>query len=57
MTKITYKIVLVIFLIVLVLLVYLSIVGVKTTRLNSLIIEKTKNFDENLDIELQKVHI
>ena len=57
MKKIIYKIIVLFFLLVLISLVYLSTVGIKTEKLNNRIIDKVKNIDNNLDIELQKVKI
>ena len=57
MKKIIYKIIVLFFLLVLISLIYLSTVGIKTEKLNNRIIDKVKNIDNNLDIELQKVKI
>ena len=57
MKKIIYKIIVLFFLLLLISLVYLSTVGIKTEKLNNRIIDKVKNIDNNLDIELQKVKI
>ncbi len=36
---------------------YLSIFGIETDKFNNQIIEKIKNFDENLDVELKKIKL
>ena len=57
MKKVIYKIIVLFFILVLSSLVYLSTVGIKTEKLNNRIIDKVKNIDKNLNIELQKVNI
>ena len=57
MNKIIYKILVILFLFITILLAYLSIVGINTDKFNNRIIDKVKNIDNNLDIELQKVNI
>ena len=57
MKKVIYKIITLFFLLVLSSLVYLSNIGIKTDKFNNRIINKVKNIDKNLDIELQKVNI
>ena len=39
------------------LIVYLSIIGLETDRLNSLIKNKINQFDKNIEVELKKIRL
>ena len=55
--KIFFKIVLFLLLTLIILLTYLSVVGVETDRFNSQIENKIKNIDEKIEIELKKIKL
>ena len=55
--KIISKLLLTLLFIILMIIVYLSIFGVETERLNNQIINKLKSFEKNLDVELKTIKI
>ena len=57
MIKIIYRFVILILLILMILVTYLSTVGIKTNRFNNQITNHIKDINTNLDIELRDVNI
>ena len=55
--KIFFKIVLFLSLTLIIIVTYLSIIGVETDKFNSQIEERIKNIDEKIEIELKKIKI
>jgi len=55
MKKIIYKTIFTLILIISVLILFLAFVGIKTNKFNSQIISQVKNFDKNLELELNDV--
>ena len=55
MKKIIYKSIFTLLLIISVLILFLVFVGIKTNKFNSQIISQVKNFDKNLELELNDV--
>ena len=55
--KTTLKIISLFFIVVIILVTYLSIVGIETTKFNNQIKKKVENIDNNLSLDLKKVEI
>ena len=55
--KTTLKIISLFFIVVIILVTYLSIVGIETTKFNNQINKKVENIDNNLSLDLKKVEI
>ena len=55
--KITFRLLIVLFILILTSISYLSIVGIETDRFNNQISNKIKNVDEKLEIELKKIKL
>tara|TARA_B100001093_G_scaffold288492_1_gene275562 strand:+ start:410 stop:2596 length:2187 start_codon:yes stop_codon:yes gene_type:complete len=57
MIKKIFKIIIVLFLIFFSSIVYLSLIGVETNKFNNQIINKVKNFNKDIDIELKQIKL
>ena len=57
MKKIIFKTTILLIFILLIFLSYLSVVGIKTNKLNNQISDQIKNLNKDLEIELQDVNI
>ena len=57
MKNIILKILILIFFLTLLLITYLSTIGIETKRLNHQIIEKIEKFNENIEVDLKAIKI
>ena len=55
--KTLIKFITIIFFLIIIFLSYLSIFGIETDRFNTQILNKIKNFDRNLEVELKKIRL
>ena len=55
--KVISKFIIVLFFLIIASLSYLSLIGIETDRFNSQILNKIKNIDENIEIELKKIKL
>ena len=55
--RIITKLLITLFFVIFSVIIYLSIFGIETKRFNNQIINKIKNFDQNLNIQLKTIRI
>ena len=56
MRKIIYRLIFCLLLIISILIVYLSLIGIKTERFNNLIVSKINKVDSNLNLRINQIH-